>query len=321
MQELKQKAIFDIDQAKTIKDLENIYRKYLGRKGDLTAVFKSLKKLSEKERKEQGHLANKLKQEIEQALKEKEEKLQRTSSDVSDQWIDVTAPGQIPQQGHIHPISQLRRKIEEIFQSMGFSVVEGPEVETEYYNFDALNIPKDHPARDKWDTLWIKSKLLLRTHTSPVQIHYMETHQPPLRIISPGRCFRYEATDATHDIQFHQIEGLMVDKNISVANFKGVLGEFFKRFLGPDTEVRLRHSYFPFTEPSFEVDIKRGDSNWLELMGAGMVHPNVFKSAKLSPDLQGFAFGMGLERLAMIIHKIDDIRLFSSGDLRFLKQF
>ena len=231
MQELKQKAIFDIDQAKTIKDLENIYRKYLGRKGDLTAVFKSLKKLSEKERKEQGHLANKLKQEIEQALKEKEEKLQRTSSDVSDQWIDVTAPGQIPQQGHIHPISQLRRKIEEIFQSMGFSVVEGPEVETEYYNFDALNIPKDHPARDKWDTLWIKSKLLLRTHTSPVQIHYMETHQPPLRIISPGRCFRYEATDATHDIQFHQIEGLMVDKNISVANFKGVLGEFFKRFL------------------------------------------------------------------------------------------
>jgi phenylalanyl-tRNA synthetase alpha chain len=235
---------------------------------------------------------------------------------------------------------------------MGFFIAEGPEVETEYYNFDALNVPADHSARDLWDTLWIKpdvianevkqsrgkqlttglprrsaprndnERLLLRTHTSPMQVRYMEKNNPPFRIIVPGRCFRHEATDATHDVQFYQIEGLMVDKNISVANFKGVMQEFLKRMFGPETEVRFRPSYFPFTEPSFEIDMRRKGGKWLEMMGAGMVNPKVFEYAKLNPnDWQGFAFGLGLDRFAMLKYKITDIRLLYSGDLRFLKQF
>jgi phenylalanyl-tRNA synthetase alpha chain len=327
-EEIKNKALQQIKEAQNLKDLEAIFRQYLGKKGELTLVFKSLKELSAEECKKAGQAANEARKAILESIEKAKESLSGKIADVAKDWIDVTAPGKKIHQGYLHPITTLRRQIEDIFQSMGFAIAQGPEVETEYYNFDALNIPKNHPARDKWDTLWLKQKnaqkerLLLRTHTSPVQIHYMEKNNPPLRVISPGRCFRYEATDATHDIQFHQIEGLMVDKDISVANFKGVLQEFFKRFLGEGTEVRLRHSYFPFTEPSFEVDIKRKGGKWLELMGAGMVHPNVYKSAGLNPKhWQGFAFGMGLERLAMILYKIDDIRLFSSGDLRFIKQF
>jgi len=202
-------------------------------------------------------------------------------------------------------------------------VVDGPEIENEYYNFDALNIPKNHPARDLWDTFWLKDiGLLLRTHTSPMQARYMEKHKPPLRIIVPGRCFRHEATDASHDVQFYQIEGLMVGQDVSMANFKGVIEEFLKRFFGSGVKMRLRPGHFPFTEPSFEVDIKRKDKDWLEIMGAGMVHPNVFKAVGYTPDKwQGFAFGVGLDRLAMLKYQIDDIRLFYSGDLRFLKQF
>jgi len=223
--------------------------------------------------------------------------------------------------GHLHPLTKLRRQIEEIFTSMGFSIIEGTEIVKEYYNFDALNIPKDHPARDDMDTFWLENGKVLRTHTSPMQVQYMENNKPPLRIISPGRCFRNERTDNTHDFQFHQVEGLFVDKKVNTANFKAILGEFFKRILGKDTEMRLRPGFFPFVEPGFEVDIKL-KGKWLEIMGAGMVHPNVFKNVgyKLR-EWQGFAFGMGLERLAMIKHKIDDIRLFHSGDLRFLKQF
>jgi phenylalanyl-tRNA synthetase alpha chain len=202
-------------------------------------------------------------------------------------------------------------------------------METEWYNFDALNIPQDHPARDMWDTLWLKpenSKLLLRTHTSPVQIRYMEKNQPPLRIIAPGRVFRHEATDASHEINFYQLEGLMIDQAVSAANFKAIIEEFFKRFFGKAIEIRMRPSFFPFTEPSFEIDIK-WQKGWLEMMGAGMVHPNVLKNAGLTPQQnigggwQGFAFGMGLDRLAMMKYKIDDLRLFYSGDLRFLTQF
>lgn len=227
--------------------------------------------------------------------------------------------------GHLHPLTQIQQKVNDIFTSLGFEIVEGPEVETEWYNFDALNIPADHPARDLWDTFWLKepenSKLLLRTHTSPVQIRYMETHQPPFRIIVPGRVFRHEASDASHDIQFYQLEGLMVDKEISVANFKAIMNEFFKKLFGESVRTRLRPSFFPFVEPGFEIDMY-GKQGWIEMMGAGMVHPNVFRAVGYNPsDWQGFAFGIGLDRIAMMKYQIDDIRLFYSGDLRFLKQF
>lgn len=266
-------------------------------------------------------------------------------------FFDITAPGKKPVSGRLHPLTQTRQEVEEIFQSMGFSVAEGPEIETEWYNFDALNIPKDHPARDQWDTFWIKSqipnskskinskfksqnsKLLLRTHTSPVQIRYMESHKPPLRIIAPGTVYRHEATDASHEFQLSQVEGLMVDKNISVPNFKAVVGEFFKRFFKKPVKIRLRPDFFPFTEPSFDVSISclvcggKGcpackNSGWVELAGAGMVHPNVFKNVGLNPkEWKGWAFGFGLERLTMMKYRIDDIRLFRWGDLRFLNQF
>ena len=241
--------------------------------------------------------------------------------DLDKDWFDVTAPGKKAVLGHLHPLTLVRRRVEEIFQSMGFSVIEGPEMETEWYNFDALNIPKDHPARDLWDTFYLKNGLLLRTHTSPVQIRYMEKNQPPLRIIAPGRVFRHEATDASHEMNFYQAEGLMIGKDISVANLKAIIQEFFQRFFGKSTKIRLRPSYFPFVEPGFEVDMKRG-GDWMEMGGMGMVHPNVLKNAGLNQqDWQGFAFGVGMDRLAMMKYKIDDIRLFYGGDLRFLDQF
>jgi len=247
--------------------------------------------------------------------------------------FDITVPGERIIGGHLHPLTLVKRKIEEIFQAMGFSIVEGPEVETEWYNFDALNIPKDHPARDVWDTFYLKKGGLLRTHTSPVQVRYMQKHQPPFRIIVPGRIFRHEATDASHEINFYQVEGLMVGKEISASNFKAIIQEFLSRFFDKRIAIRLRPSFFPFTEPSFEVDIKclvcggRGCSVcsrtcWLEVIGAGMVHPNVLRAGGINPrNWQGFAFGLGMDRLAMMKYKIDDIRLFYSGDLRFLQQF
>ncbi len=236
--------------------------------------------------------------------------------------VDVTAPGKKIELGHPHPLSLAQKKAADIFSSMGFEVAEGPELETEYYNFDALNIPKNHPARDMWDTFWTKNGRVMRTHTSPVQIHYMENNRPPFRIIVPGRVFRYEATDATHECQFYQLEGLMVGEKITFANLKAVMEGFFKEFFGSDDiEIRLRPSYFPFVEPGVEIDMKfRGE--WMEMGGAGMVHPNVLENVKLDPRRwQGFAFGMGLDRLAMVKHKINDIRLFYSGDLRFIRQF
>ena len=328
LNQLKQKAIKEIEQAKDLKNLEGIYRNYFGRQGELTNVLRSLKDLPAKERKEKGKLANQLKQDLEEAIKAKSKKFS-VKGGQDKEWIDVTVPGILPSEGHLHPISLVQQQLEEIFQSMGFSVVDGPEIENEYYNFDALNIPKNHPARDLWDTFWLKDiSLLLRTHTSPMQARYMEKHKPPLRIIVPGRCFRHEATDASHDVQFYQVEGLMVGQNVSLTNFKGVIEEFLKRFFGSGVKMRLRPGHFPFTEPSFEVDIlktqnsKRKTQNWLEIMGAGMVHPNVFKAVGYVPGKwQGCAFGVGLDRLAMLKYQIDDIRLFYSGDLRFLKQF
>lgn len=254
-------------------------------------------------------------------------------------WIDVSAPGKRVARGHLHPITLITEKMVDIFSGMGFEVAEGPQIETEWYNFDALNIPENHPSRDMWDTFWVKDKdnklcisgkkskkrekLLLRTHTSPVQIRYMEKNNAPIRIITAGRVFRYEATDATHETQFHQLEGLMVDKNITLANLKAVMELFFQRFYGSkDIEVRFRPSYFPFVEPAVEMDMRVGDGKWLEVGGAGMVHPKVLENVKLdSREYKGFAFGMGIERLAMLKYKIDDVRLFNSGDLRFIKQF
>jgi len=328
LNQLKQKALSEIAQAQELKDLDVVYRRYLGRKEKLAKILHSLKDLSEQERKETGLAANQAKRELEEAIKDKRKEIQDAlpggkTPPGGVNWIDVTAPGVRLKTGHLHPITLVQRQVEDIFQSMGFSVIDGPEVETEYYNFDALNIPPDHPARDLWDTFWLKdANLLLRTHTSPMQARYMEKNNPPLRIIVPGRCFRHEATDATHDAQFYQFEGLMVGESVSVANFKGIIEAFLKKFFGPETEVRLRPGYFPFVEPGFEIDAKRKRGKWLEMMGAGMVHPKVFKAVGYNPkEVQGFAFGAGIDRLAMLKYKIDDIRLFYENDLRFLKQF
>ena len=367
---LKNKAQKDINLAKDLKELDEIFRKYLGEKGELHQILHSLKDLPQLKRKETGKLANQIKKEIEETLKKRKFNIQNLISNIQKQeWVDITIPGKKPVLGHLHPLTQVKKEVEEIFQSMGFSVVEGPEIENEWYNFDALNIPKDHPARDMWDTFWLRqneikkrasiygsegeeenkllfdqqkskiknNRLLLRTHTSPVQIHYMEKNQPPLRIIVPGSVFRHEATDTRHEFQLYQIEGLMVDKEISVANLKAILAEFFKRFFGKNTAFRLDPDFFPFTEPSFNVSVTcvicggKGcnlckKTGWLEMAGAGMVHPNVFKNSglNLNPpagEWRGWAFGFGLERLAMMKYKIDDVRLFRSGDLRFLNQF
>ena len=339
---LKNKAIEAVKGAPSLGALKVVESRILGRNGELTEVLRALKNLSEKERKEQGELANKIKIELVDLIKTRRNELEKIESekDLKAERLDVSHPGVKPPQGHIHPLSLIIKEAGEIFNRLGFTVVEGPEIETEWYNFDALNIPEDHPAREMWDTFWLKepkgkSKLLLRTHTSPMQIRYLETHNPPLRMVVPGICFRYEATDASHDTHFYQLEGLMVDKNTSAANFKAVIQTFLSKILKRKVEVRLRPSFFPFTEPSFEVDVtcvrcggKGGNcsvcsgTGWLEMMGAGMVHPGVFKNAGLNPkEWQGFAFGMGLDRIAMIRYKIPDIRLFYSGDVRFINQF
>ena len=345
---LRNQAKKEIEKAKDLKELNEIFKKYLGKRGQLTQILRSLEKLPKAKRVKIGKEANQLKDflkiQFDQKAREIKERIAKSAAEK--EWIDITAPGQKISPGHLHPLTQVQRKVEEIFQSMGFSVVEGPEIETEWYNFDALNIPKDHPARDLWDTLYLKiqnpkskiQNLLLRTHTTPVDVRYMEKNNPPLRIIIPGRVFRHEATDASHESNFYQIDGLMVGNNISAANFKAIIQEFFQRFFEKPVEIRMRPGYFPFVEPGFEVDMTclvcegKGCSacsqtGWMEMMGAGMVHPNVFKAAGLTPrqyaggGWQGFAFGMGMDRLAMMKYKINDIRLFYSGDLRFLVQF
>jgi phenylalanyl-tRNA synthetase alpha chain len=349
---LKKRAQSEIKKAQDLKGLNEVFNKYLGKKGELTLILGSLEKLPKAKRIKIGSQVNKLKDflkiKFNQRATQIKEKIEKETE--AKEWFDISLPGKRPSLGHLHPLTQVKRKIEEIFQSMGFSVIEGPEIEDEWHNFDALNIPKEHPARDLWNTFWLrqneiknqnlnlkttaqKSKLLLRTHTSPVQIRYMEENNPPLRIIVPGRIFRYEATDTSHEINFYQLEGLMVDKKVSLANFKAIIEGFFSQFFEKSVKIRLRPSYFPFVEPGVEVDIScincqgKGCSvcskkGWLEIMGAGMVHPNVFKAVGYNPKFwQGFAFGMGMDRLVMMKYKIDDIRLFYGGDLRFLNQF
>ena len=334
---LKIKALKDIKGVQNLKDLDVIYKKYLGKKGELVLILRGLKQIPEKNRKKIGKQANELKVFLKQSIEQKQKTFKAAKTTAAKKtWIDITAPGKKPSIGHLHPLTQVKREIMNIFQSMGFEIVQGPEIETEWYNFDALNVPKDHPARDLWDTLWLKTqgkKLLLRTHTSPMQARYMEKHNPPLRIIVPGKSFRHEATDPSHEFQFYQIEGLVVDKNVSVAHFRAIISEFFKRFFNKKLKFRLRPDYFPFTEPSFDIAISclicngKGcpvckKTGWLEMAGAGMVHPNVFKAVGYNPkQWQGWAFGFGWDRLAMMKYKINDIRLFNSGDLRFLEQF
>lgn len=332
LKSLKSKAEKEIKEAGDLRELNKIFSRYLGKQGELVLILRSLKKLPKTEKAKIGRQANEIKNFLKKRFAEKKMSFTGAGEDEKE-WLDVTVPGKKPFLGHLHPLTLARRKAESIFKTMGFQVVEGPEMETEWYNFDALNIPQDHPARDVWDTFYLKSGFLLRTHTSPVQVRYMEKNKPPLRIIAPGTVFRHEATDASHEFQLFQVEGLMVDRTISVANLKAVIEGFFRSFFEKDVRSRLKPDYFPFTEPSFDIGISclvcqgKGcpackGTGWMEVAGAGMVYPNVFKNSGLnSKEWQGWAFGFGLERLAMLNYKINDIRLFRSGDLRFLQQF
>lgn len=329
IQNIRQTFKEELAQGISLLQLET---RYLGRKGLVNELTKKVKIFEAKERGVAGKALNELKAFITQELEQR-----KTSQAHSETFIDVSLPGTRMSKGHTHLLTQVQKEMMDMFESLNFAVVEGPEVETEFYNFDALNIPAWHPARDLWQTFWLtpglkhanpgnhpSETLLLRTHTSPMQGRFMEAHQPPFRIVVPGRVFRYEASDATHGFQFYQLEGLMVDKDISIANFKSVLETFFKKLFGKEYGgMRLRPSYFPFTEPSFEVDFYwKKQERWLEIMGAGMVHPQVFETAGFAPEeLQGFAFGLGIDRVAMLKYAVPDIRLLYEGDLRFNRQF
>jgi phenylalanyl-tRNA synthetase alpha chain len=308
------------DDKKNSLDIEKLEHKYLSRKGYIAELFKGIKDVIPEKKSSYGQKLNELKQEIEEYVAKN--KAQEIESN-----IEIYPISQLDMQsnlGGLSPISRLIFKIQDIFGELGFSVVVGPELESEKYNFDLLNIPESHPARDVWDTMWVQNpagiKSLLRTHTSPVQIHYMESNKPPIRIIAPGKVYRYEATDSTHETVFHQVEGLFLDDKASIATFKGVIYYFFKELFQKDIKIRLRPSYFPFTEPSFEIDIWLEDK-WLEIAGAGMVNRKVLENGGITdPNIQGFAFGFGVERLAMILYGIDDIRLIHSADIRFASQ-
>lgn len=340
IKKIKEEALDKIFSVKSSEKLESLRVQYLGKKSEFNQILKGLKDLSSDEKKKVGPLANEAKGKIQQAINNKNSELEE-AQDAENEWIDVTAPGKKIKKGHLNPLSIVQRDIEDIFTSMGFEIADGPDVDSELYNFDAINMPDEHPARDMQDTFWINKDpnrkkgagMVLRTQTSNVQVRYMEQHKPPLRVIVPGRVFRSEATDASHEHTFHQFEALVVGENVSVANFINVAEDFFAQFFGKKLKVRLRPSYFPFVEPGFEFDISctscRGKgcsacqrTGWLEIGGAGMVHQNVFEAAGYERGkYQGFAWGFGLERLAMMKYKIDDIRLFHSGDVRFSRQF
>ena len=335
IKKIKEEIIFKSNSVSNLKDIEKIKVEYLGRKGLVTLLLRRLGELSTQERPKIGQLLHQTKREIEELLKIKTieiEKLEKNKK-LKEESIDVTLPGKKSDRGTIHPINLVLKKTEEIFLSIGFKIEEGPEVELDYYNFEALNIPKDHPARDDQDSYYLNREILLRTHTSPVEIRVMEKQQPPVRIIATGKCYRRDAADSTHSPMFHQIEGLAVDKDITFGDLKGVLTVFVHRMFGEDRKVRFRPGYFPFTEPSAEVDVSCllchgkgcrscGYSGWLEIMGAGMTDPAVFNMVGYDPEkYSGFAFGMGAERIAMLKYGINDIRLFFENDLRFLKQF
>jgi phenylalanyl-tRNA synthetase alpha chain len=329
---LETAALLEVQGATSPEDLEFLRIKYLGRKGALTGILRGLAQLDPESRRRVGQEANRAKEALEEALDQARRALKEAARRAESLAVDVTLPGRRLPRGRIHPLNRIMAEICDIFLHLGFEAVEGPEVELDWYNFEALNLPPDHPARDMQDTFYFNDKVLLRTHTSPMQIRVMEQRRPPVRIIAPGKVYRRDS-DITHSPMFHQVEGLLVDKDVTFADLKGVLIAFVHQMFGPELGVRFRPSYFPFTEPSAEVDIAcvmcggRGcrvcqTTGWMEVLGAGMVHPAVFEAVGYDPDTYtGLAFGMGVERIAMLKYGIDDIRLFFDNDLRFLKQF
>ena len=309
--------------ATEIQALEEVRVEYLGKKGKITELLKSLGKMDHEQRKEMGQAINKAKGTVQQSISARREQLQTEAlnAKLAEETIDVTLSGRGMEQGNIHPVNRTIERIQTFFGDLGFEVKQGPEVEDGFHNFDALNIPEHHPARADHDTFYFTPETVLRTQTSGVQIRTMETEKPPLRIISPGRVYRNDY-DQTHTPMFHQVEGLMVDKNVSFAELKGILHDFLRNFFEEDLQVRFRPSYFPFTEPSAEVDVMGKNGKWLEVLGCGMVHPNVLRAVNIDPEeYTGFAFGMGVERLTMLRYGVNDLRAFFENDLRFLKQF
>ncbi len=332
---LRAAALGELTTLETLKELEEFRVRYLGKKGEVTALLRGMGAVPAEERPAMGQLINQLRSELESALENKETALSslQKAAQLKAETLDITMPGKAETTGGLHPLNIVLADLIDIFQSMGFDVVDGPEVETDHYCFEALNVPKDHPARDMQDTFYLGENLLLRTQTSAAQIRTMEQRKPPIRIICPGRVFRADEVDATHSPVFHQVEGLVVDKNITMCDLKGVLEQFAHEIYGPDTKVRFRPSFFPFTEPSVEVDVSCSacggtgcrvckGNGWIEILGAGMVHPNVLAGCGIDPEVySGFAFGIGLDRLTTTRYKISDIRLLFENDQRFLEQF
>ena len=335
IKQIKYNSKCEIEKAKDNKELSEIKVKYLGKKGELTGLLKQMGGLSKEERPIIGELVNKVRDELESVfeIREKELKKEELKNKIETEKIDVTEPSQKTQLGSIHPITQIIKEVEEIFLGMGYSISEGPEVEKAEYNFDKLNTPKDHPARDVQDTFYINEDIILRSQTSPVQARVMEKQNPPIKTICPGAVYRADTVDATHSPVFHQIEGLVIDKNVTMADLKGTLEIFVKKCLGEKTKIRFRPHHFPFTEPSAEADVScfvcggKGckvckQEGWIELLGCGMVHPSVLENCGIDSKIyQGFAFGFGVERIAMAKFGIDDMRLLYENDIRFLKQF
>lgn len=334
--QLQETALAELENAASTDELQNLKVRYLGRKGPMTEILRGMGALPAEERPKVGQIVNQVKKALEEKVKERQVVLEEKAlqEKIANEKVDITLPGRKPGCGHLHPITLTLREIKKIFMHMGFDVMEGPEIENDYFNFEALNLPKDHPARDMQDTFYITDNFLLRTQTSGIQARIMQSLEPntPIRMIAPGAVYRNDY-DATHSPMFHQVEGLVIDKNISLADLKGTLETLCKELFGDRVEIRLRPSYFPFTEPSCEVDIScvicggKGcnvckHSGWLEILGAGMVHPNVLRMSGYDPEtMNGYAFGMGIERIAMLKYGIDDLRLFFENDLRFVRQF
>jgi phenylalanyl-tRNA synthetase alpha chain len=335
LEEIKSQGIEEINSAKSYDEIQNLRVKYLGKKGLLTGLLRGMGQLTPEERPLVGEKANEIKDFLEEKIESKKEdiKIELLKVQLFEEKIDITIPGKAFKVGNLHPLNKTLEEVKRVFIGMGFEIVDGPEIELDYYNFTALNTPQDHPARDVQDTFYITEEILLRTQTSPMQVRTMEKRNPPLKILAPGRVYRADAIDATHSPMFHQIEGLALDEGITMGDLKGVLITFARELFGDDRGVRFRPHHFPFTEPSAEMDIScikchgKGcrvcsHTGWLEILGAGMVHPNVIRMAGHDPNkYQGFAFGMGADRIAMLKYGIDDLRLFFESDLRFLKQF
>ena len=335
LREIVNSALKQIEEAVDGDKLNEARVSFLGKKGELTQVLKSLKDVAPEDRPKVGQLVNEARETLEKRLEERKKEFEKKMLDLklATETIDVTLPAKKPMIGHRHPNTIALDEVKKIFIGMGYQVVDGPEIEYDYYNFEALNIPANHPAKDEQDTFYINDKLLLRTQTSSVQVHVMEKEKPPIRIIAPGRVFRSDEVDATHSPSFHQVEGLVIDKSVTFADLKGTLAEFAKRIFGEDTKVKFRPHHFPFTEPSAEMDVScfkcRGkgcrfckNEGWIEILGCGMVHPNVLEMRGIDPkEYQGFAFGLGLERIALLKYEVDDMRLLYENDVRFLRQF